>query len=209
MGNGGVVASISADENGTLLDWADRHAIDCRSLYPVDPKQYVATVQIEQAVVNAMIDTGAHGTIIDKATTTAMKLDVTPAEAKGGFGCYSSPGYPPRPYAGIVHGPVALRFGPEIVLQVPFIRIIESNKPQVLLGVDLLCGGRDRSRWNYKGCYVDTTEDGQAKGYLLFKLGSRAARCELVHAPTIAHKNATVVAATEVKSLGKPTTTPT
>ena len=88
----------------------------------------------------AMADKGAHGCIIDEQSAASMRLDVTPA-TNSNFGSYSSPGYGPKPYAGIVHGPVDLRFSREVVMQVPFVRVIQSEKPQIIMGVDLLCGG--------------------------------------------------------------------
>ena len=93
----------------------------------------------------AMADTGAHGCIIDEQSAAAIWLDVTPA-TNGNFGSYPSPGYGPKPYAGIVHGPVDLRFSREAVMQVPFVLVIQSEKPRIIVGVDLLCGGRDISR---------------------------------------------------------------
>ena len=91
-----------------------------------------------------MADTGAHSCIIDEQSAAAMRLDVMPT-TNGNFGSYSSPGYGPKPYAGIVHGPVDLRFSWEVMMQVPFMRVIQSEKPQIIVGIDLLCGGRDIS----------------------------------------------------------------
>ena len=76
-----------------------------------------------------------------------MRLDVTPMN-NGNFGSYSSPSYCPKPYAGIAHGPVDLQFSWEVMLRVPFVQVIQSEKPQIIVGIDLLCGGRDISRWN-------------------------------------------------------------
>ena len=80
-------------------------------------------MQIDGAMCVAMADTGAHGCIIDEQSAAAMRLDVTPA-TNGNFGSYSSPGYGPKPYAGIVHGPLDLHFSREVMLQVPFMRVI-------------------------------------------------------------------------------------
>ena len=109
-----------------------------------------------------------------------MRLDVTPM-TNGNFGSYSSPGYGPKPYAGIVHGPVDLRFSWEVVMQVPFVRVIQSEKPQIIVGVDLLCGGGDISRWNWKSIEVSPC----GKGSMCFYLGSKTARVPLFHWPTL------------------------
>jgi hypothetical protein len=56
-----------------------------------------------------MFDTGGYGTMFDVESAKAMQLDFE--EAKGGnYGHYYSPGYRPVPFAGIVHGPIEIRF---------------------------------------------------------------------------------------------------
>ena len=80
-------------------------------------------MQIDGAMCVAMAETGAHGCIIDEQSAAAMWLDVMPA-TNGNFGSYSSLGFGPKPYAGIVHGPVDLCFSQEVMMQVPFLRVI-------------------------------------------------------------------------------------
>jgi hypothetical protein len=47
--------------------------------------------------------------MFDVESAKAMQLDFE--EAKGGnYGHYYSPGYRPVPFAGIVHGPIEIRF---------------------------------------------------------------------------------------------------
>ena len=128
----------------------------------------------------AMADTGAHGCIIDEQSAVAMQLDATPL-TNGNFGSYSSPGYGPKPYAGIVHGPVDLRFSQEVVLQVPFVRVIQLEKPQIIVGVDLLYGGRDISRWNWRSIEISPC----GKESMFFYLGSKTACIPLFHWPTL------------------------
>ena len=128
----------------------------------------------------AMADTGARGCIIDEQSAAAMWLDVIPM-TNGNFGSYSSPGYGPKPYAGIVHGPVDLRFSQEVVMQVPFVRVIQSKKPQIIVGIDLLCGSRDVNRWNLKSIVVSPC----GKGSMCFYLGSKTACVPLFHWPTL------------------------
>ena len=109
-----------------------------------------------------------------------MQLDVTPMTNRN-FGSYSSPGYGPKPYAGIVHGPVDLRFSQEVMIQVPFMWVIQSEKPQIIVSIDLLCSGRDISRWNWKSIEVSPC----CKGSMCFYLGSKTACVPLFHWPTL------------------------
>ena len=176
----------SAQECSDMPLWADKGSINCLNLYPISEKQYICTVQFDKAMVRAMVDTGAHGCMVDAKTAAQMQLNVT--EAKGGnYGAYSSPGYPPRPYAGIVHGPVPLRFSNEVVIMVPFVRVIESDKPQVILGVDLLCTGRER--WNFAGLELKANV-----AYLMFELGSRRVKVPLDNCPSLTPRMGTTAA---------------
>ena len=66
-------------------------------------------------------------------------------------------------------------------MQVPFMWVIQSEKPQIIVGVDLLCGSRDISRWNWKSIEVSPC----GKGSMCFYLGSKTARVLLFHWPTL------------------------
>ena len=59
--------------------------------------------------------------------------------------------------------------------------MIQSEKPQIIVGVDLLCSGRDISRWNWKSIEVSPC----GKGSMCFYLGSKTARVPLFHWPTL------------------------
>ena len=118
-------------------------------------------------MVEGMLDTGGHATIIDWETAQDMRLDVV-AAVDGNYGHYHSPGYPPRPYAGVVMGPVPIRFSEEVVLQVPFIRVIKSSKRLVILGADVCAGGRSPDKWNFAGIPVETAPDGSVRGWAAF-----------------------------------------
>ena len=71
-----------------------------------------------------------------------------------------------------------LRFSNEVVIMVPFVRVIESDKPQVILGVDLLCTGHER--WNFAGLELKANV-----GYLMFELGSRRVKVPLDNCPSL------------------------
>ena len=134
--------------------------------------------------MEAMLDTGGHASVIDKQTATEMGLNIIPAQS-GNFGSYHSPGYGPKPYAGLVYGPVPIRFSESVVLLIPYIRVIESSVRLVILGADLLSGGRSPSRWNFGGLQIKTDEDGKARGWIIFKRGKKEQRIELVNTPSI------------------------
>ncbi len=106
-----------------------------------------------------MLETGGHASVIDHNTAKDMGLSIIPPSKKGGFGSYHSPGYGPRHYVGLVYGPVPIRFSEKVVLLIPYIRVIESNSRIVILGADLLSGGRDPDHWNYAGLRVHTDQD--------------------------------------------------
>jgi hypothetical protein len=117
-----------------------------------------------------MLDTGGYGSMIDLKTAEALKLDVTKA-VNANYGHYYSPGYRPVPFAGMVHGPIQIRFSGEVVLTIPHLRVINSNRCIVLLGVDLLCGGRPTERWNFASTSIATATDSAISGTISFKLG--------------------------------------
>lgn len=104
---------------------------------------------MDTAITRALLDTGGHGSVIDLASAEKLGLDVTPAGPDSKFGHYHSPGYPARPYAGLIYGPVPVRFSQEVVLHIPYIRVIHSKRRLLILGADLLAGGRSQTNWNF------------------------------------------------------------
>lgn len=77
-----------------LPEWADDTAVNFINHFTWGAKQYVACVQIEQAVAHVMIDTGGHASVIDLALAEAMGFEVVLAKDTE-CGTYQSPGYPP------------------------------------------------------------------------------------------------------------------
>lgn len=95
--------------------WAEKGAENKLGVIDWSDKQYITEVQICNAVTHAMLDTGGHGSMIDRVSAEELGLDITRSH-NGNYGHYFSPGYRPRPYYGIVSGPVPLRFSEEVVL---------------------------------------------------------------------------------------------
>ena len=56
--------------------------------------------------------------------------------------------------------------------------------PLVLLGADILRGGRGDQGWNFTGLTYETSPAGEVTGHLVFKRGSLAEACPLAHCPT-------------------------
>ena len=54
-------------------------------------------------------------------------------------------------YAGLIKGPVKLQLAEGVVYEVPLIRVIKHAVPLLLLGSDVLKGGRPEGEWNWAG----------------------------------------------------------
>ena len=177
-------------EKNSIPNWVGKHVINCRGVTPWTDYQYITLCQIDNALVEAMLDTGGHASVIDKQTATEMGLNIIPSQF-GNFGSYHSPGYGPKAYAGLVYGPVPIRFSVSVVLLVPYIRVIESSVRLVILGADLLSGGRSTNRWNFAGIHVKTDDEGKVKGCISFKRGKKEQRVDLLNTPSVQGQGAT------------------
>ncbi len=115
-----------------------------------------------------MLDTGGHTSVLDIGSARTLGLDVEAATDGKDFGTYYSPGYDTRRYAGIARGPIPIRFSQEVELCVPYIKLIDSEVPVVLLGADVLAGGRARG-WDFTGMRMEVNGSGKASGWITFK----------------------------------------
>lgn len=84
-------------------------------------------------------------------------MDIIKAE-KGNFGSYASPGNAATEYYGVVKGPVDFVFGPDLVLTLPFVRVITHHKSLVLLGADILRPAKPIEEWSFDGITNKTLE---------------------------------------------------
>ena len=103
----------------------------------------------------------------------------------GNLGHYYSPGYKPVAYAGVVHGPVELRFSESVVVTIPYIKPNHSDRRLAILGVDFLCGGRPYQRWNFHGLPVYTKSDGEVIGAAVFRKGNEEVEIPLENVPKV------------------------
>lgn len=62
-------------------------------------------------------------------------------------------------------------------------RVIDHPHAFMLLGADVLCGGRDSASWNFAGIKVRTVGPGKVVGSLSFEVGGEEKRAPLYHAP--------------------------
>lgn len=132
---------------------------------------------------------GAHRTIIDSAMAQELGLAVRTDNLQ--CGKFSVPGSEAvHAYAGIVEGSTTLRIGSCLAARVENMRVINHPHPFVLLGADVLSGGRDSSSWNFTGMRVRTEQVGQVRAELTFEVQGREVTVDLAHAPTGEAKSA-------------------
>ena len=60
-------------------------------------------------------------------------------------------------YAGVVRGDTVLQIGEKLLAKVSNLRVIEHPHPFLLLGSDVLRGGRPSDSWNFCGLSVITS----------------------------------------------------
>ena len=101
----------------------------------------MVVVELENTVKEAILDTGGAKTIISCDLACNLNWEVeTPPEGKS-FGSYLGLGGKPSRYFGCIPGPMGIRFGPYIVVNVQEIKLVEHVDPLFLKGADILCGG--------------------------------------------------------------------
>ena len=88
-----------------------------------------------------------------------------------------------QPYYGLVRGPVDLRFKEDITLSLRFIKVVEHGEPVLILGSDLLRGGRPLSSWNFECVGCHTREVGKVEGFLRFVKSGTGVEVPILNAP--------------------------
>ena len=111
----------------------------------------------------------------------ALQLHV---RTEPGCGRFSVPGSEAvHEYAGIIEGTTVLQLGPGIFAAVRNMRVIEHPHPFLLLGADVISGGKENIHWNFTGLKVKTICEGQVEGFLLFEQHGHEVAIPLPHAP--------------------------
>ena len=140
-------------------------------------------------VMEGIGDTGATRTLMDIATARQVGLPIQVARGSE-FGTYFGPGSKEKPYAGRILGPVVLRFGRDVTLELKEIKLIHHAEPLLLIGADVLCGGRDG--WTYRAMGVGAA----GRGMIIFANGKRMVSLPLVNAPILGRPRFVSAAAT-------------
>mgnify|MGYP003552320619 FL=1 len=73
-------------------------------------------------------------------------------------------------YAGIVEGDTDLQISRDIWTRVRNLRVIDHPHPFLLLGADVLSGGRKSGQWNFSGIMVNTLAEGHVEAELTFEI---------------------------------------
>jgi hypothetical protein len=133
-------------------------------------------------MVLALVDTGACRTIIDTRTARECSLEVIKA-VNGNFGSYATPGCSATDYYGVVRGPVKFQLSPEIILELPFVRVIEHPHCLILLGAEILRPGKEEDQWSFNGVINETHGKNQVSSYLMFQKAHHRAAARLLSCP--------------------------
>jgi hypothetical protein len=86
-------------------------------------------------------------------------------------------------YAGVVEGETILQISGKVLARVNNLRVISHPHPFMLLGSDVLRGGRPRDSWNFTGLKVVTTGLNTVKACLQFEVEGGVVEVPLPYAP--------------------------
>ena len=86
-------------------------------------------------------------------------------------------------YAGVVKGRTSLQIWDMLQAHVSNMRVIKHPHPFLLLGTDVLRGGRPHESWNFRGLLVETTGLNHVDAWLNFAVGGKEVSVPLPHAP--------------------------
>ncbi len=130
----------------------------------------------------SIVDTGAHRTVICTGMARTMGLVVN-TEAKN-YGKFSVPGSDAiHAYAGVVAGDTLLYLNERVLAKVNNLRVIQHPHPFMLLGSDVLRGGRPLNTWNFAALRVKTVGLNHVEASLEFEVAGQTITIPLPHAP--------------------------
>ena len=105
----------------------------------------------------------------------------------GEFGCYLVPGSTKlKAYHGVIESPFTVILADGVHMELKGIRVVEHQAPLLLLGADVMRGGRI-SGWNFAGIRTVTTAPGEVKGTLEF---AKAGDPEVCHSSVLVYSPA-------------------
>ncbi len=144
----------------------------------------VANCTINGKHALAIIDTGSYKTILDVGMARILGLPIREA-VNGDCGTYSVPGTgQSNCYAGVVDQPVELVLADGVRFAIEGLKLIHHPYPLILVGSDVLSGGRPLGQVNYAGVRLSTDDKGMVQGYICFEKAGETHDERLVNVPT-------------------------
>ena len=101
----------------------------------------------------------------------------------GNCGTYAVPGTGhSNYYAGVIRDRTCIKFGPSVSFAVTGMKVIHHPHNLLLIGADLLCGGRPEGMWNFGGI-KQVSKGSTCTGVICFEKDGVTEECELRHVP--------------------------
>jgi hypothetical protein len=117
-----------------IPSWAPSNVQNHQGLLPASKALYIGLVTINNKLTEVILDTAGSRTMIDSNTARALGLDVTWERV----GQFSGVGGGALTYAGMVKGPVEIKFSSKVVLHLDEVKVFDHPEPIILLGDDIL-----------------------------------------------------------------------
>ena len=129
------------------------------------------------------IDSGACRSLSSVCMAQRLSLPIQWASG-GNCGTFSVPGAMQlQQYAGVVPS-VRVKFAEGVEFELRGLRVVHHPHSMLLVGCDVLRGGRPAGQANFEGIIYETRGPGQVQGWLQFGLGGRSVRCPSVNVPS-------------------------
>ena len=119
-----------------MLDWAVKMGLrDARRALIWDSGQPVIELGVGTSLAFAIVDSGAHQTILSSSMVQALSLHIT---AYLNCGRYSVAGGKLLSYIGYVTGLLELNFGKGVTFTVSGVQLVDNKEQLFLLGKDVM-----------------------------------------------------------------------
>ena len=118
--------------------------INLRGRLPLSHSHFTGVLALEKpghpskSVMECLLDTGGAKTMIDLGTAWKAGLPLVYPTKERHLGFFYGPSGEPTAYAAIVEGLVYLRFGPDVVLDIPELKVMHNKDPIILVGTDVM-----------------------------------------------------------------------
>lgn len=91
--------------------------------------------------------------MIDVETARRLGLNIQVATAEKNWGSFIGPSGNPVDYFGRIQGPIRIKIGASIYLDVPDMKVVTHREPLLLLGTDVLVNGWNDWKFHYVGIH--------------------------------------------------------